>query len=633
MKRKKGALRVVAATAFCLLAAAAWAFPGQKELARPTATIISIEHSPTDTAAVEYIKNNIQFGLYAWLSFSVTHVDPVLAWGLGAAEADAGIQSFKTSVDSYIAAAKAAGVRFHLVICSGLARGLWIYEAAKQEDVRNCQWYNDNDIASAAQAAQPGYLNQYVFATFSRYAVKMRRNLSAKSRAAMAFIKKRMDEEPDTLAAVSGWGEAEMNFNRIDYAQAYPTYFCDYSPFAVMEFKDWIRHTLIYDDRFSKLFPGQGYAAGGARYQGADGLANFNADFGTSFATWDLKYYNWQVGDWDGGAIPIGSYVQGGMMPDSGPHYIPGGFDPPRRIMPGDKFWDLWNLFRETMVRNLLLDLAYDAQKAGLDPEKWFTHQIPGDYLFGTNPASEPKNTRYYTSASPFWTADVRPYGGVGATVYDVKFPGWFARTSQYFVPAAEALGARWAVLEYDAESYPQGYGVAQSSVAVILEQYNRIYSGGPSLINFWRWVDWKGESQIYGTNKEAALRAFVEGIRDSPVGAFSRDMATPPGVEELAADPDRAAGGGVRLTWSERIWPDAPWKWSDWGGFGGFEIYRGGKREFESRADNMIGRTRESEFLDRTAVQGEVYYYKIRAVNARREPGPLSREAAIPFQ
>jgi hypothetical protein len=490
-------------------------------------TIISIEHDPRDTGAVEYIKSTIPFGPYTWLSFSVTHYDPSLAWNSDWSQADTGIQSYKDLANALIAASKAAGVRCHLVFCSGLARGLWVYNEAKREDVRNAQWYNDNNIASNTQIATPGYMDNYVFGTFSRYALKMRRNLAAKSKATMDFLKKRMDEEPNVLVAVSGWGEAEMNFNRMG-SGTYPDFFCDYSPFAVLEFRDWIKNEGMYGPN-AVSNPGGGYTAGGARYQGANGLANFNADFGTDFSSWDLKYYNWSLGDGEGGAIPIGEYVQGGMMPTSGARYIAGGFDPPRQMVPGNRFWDLWNLFRETMVRNLLLDLGYWADKAGIDPDRWYSHQIPADYLFGTRPAIEPKNTRYYSSASPFWTADVRPFGSIGATIYDVKFPGWFARTSEYLPAAAAALGGRWAVMEYDAEVYPQGLGVGPSSSDYILNQYLRVFSQGPSLINFWRWTDTTGESQIRGTSKETALREFVRRIGGTPRTAVSDASLWPP--------------------------------------------------------------------------------------------------------
>jgi len=623
----------VIATVAILFAAAAGTVQAQ-ELPKPTlynSTIVSIEHVPTDGTAVEFIKANFSFGLYAWLSFSVTHLAPSLDWYSDWSQADAGIQSFKDSANAYIAAAKAAGVRFHLVACSGLARSLWVYTAAKTEDIRNGQWYNDNNLASAEQAGAGDFLGQSVFSTFSRYALKLRRNLAAKGRAMMAFLKQRLDEEPDTLAAVSAWGEAEFNYKRLaeGLINGYPKFFCDYSPFAVLEFRDWIQHGGLYDDA-AGTYAGQGYSGGGAKYAGTAGLAQFNADFGQSFTSWDLRYYNWSLADGEtAGAIPAADYVQDGMMPVSGAHYIAGGFDPPRAVQPGNVFWDLWNIFREKMVRNLLLDLGGWADEAGIDPDRWFTHQISGDYLFGTSPASEPKNERYYSSASPFWTADVRPFGSVGTTVYDVKFDGWFARTSQNLLPAAAELGARWAMMEYDAEAYPQGLGISQSTSDVILAQYLRAYSYRPSLINFWRWVDGTGESQIQGMNKETALRELIRRIRDKGGSTNLAVVYTPPKVVGLTAE-YVPIDGGVRTQVDGLIWTGETWKWKTWGDFSRFRVYRGGEANFVADEAHYLGQTSDYAYLDTTALALNLYYYRWQAVNANGVAGPLSDAVAI---
>jgi len=223
---------------------------------------------------------------------------------------------------------------------------------------------------------------------------------------------------------------------------------------------------------------------GGAKYQGAQGLSQFNADFGAAFSSWDLKYFNWSLADDydqnpvddvnnDPNRIPWASYSHGNMMPVSGPSYVPGGFDPPRTMTIGNKFYDLWNLFRETMVANFVKDMARWASEAGYPADRWYSHQIPADYLFGSSPSSPVKNERYYSSASPMWTANVQPYGSAGATIYDVKFYSsyyqayWFARTSQYAVPAISAMSPNWAVMEFDPESYSDP-GIAQSEVPPI---------------------------------------------------------------------------------------------------------------------------------------------------------------------
>jgi len=614
-----------------------------EELPKPSVTntvIISIEHNPADTAAVDYIKSTIPFGLYAQLSFSVTHVAPDLAWVSDWNQAGSGISAFKATVDSYIAAAQSKGVKLHLVVCSGLARNLGIYAQAKIEDIRNAQWFNDNNLGTAGQVSSPGAMSDEIFGTLSRYARKLRANLGAKARAAFAFLKQRMDENPDTLIAVSGWGEAELSWKRINNAASIQDWFCDYSPFAVMEFRDWITHEGLYDDD-NGTYQGLAWADGGAKYRGASGLAAFNAEFGTAFTTWQLKYFNWSLNDaWDSTPedgsnpdhrrIPFSSYVQGGMMPAAAT--IPGGFDPPRTMQPGNAFWDLWNAFREAMVSNFVRDAARWASEEGIPPEKWFSHQIPADYLFGTTPANPPLNARYYTSASPLWTADIGSWGSVGATVYDVKFPGWFARTTEYVLPEIASMAEIWAVMEYDPETYPIGMNVPQSSADEILDQYLKVYNYGPAMINFWRWWDATGEHRISGMNKETALRNFVGLIRDR---ARSQDLTVvydPPKVNGAAAVLS-ADGKTAGITIPSRIWEDDPHTWKEWGDFDHFEVYRYIAAAQAENQGTLVAETSgytvgglEAGITVRTMRPRIVpFYFRVRAVNSRGIAGPFS--------
>jgi hypothetical protein len=627
-----------------------------QELPKPgvnNALVVSIEHGVQDSTEVDYIKNNFNFGLYAWLSFSHTTLTPSLAWHSDWADASNGIQAFKDSVNALIEAAKAKGVRIHIVITSGLARRLLVYHEAKDEDVRNAQWYNDNNIASDTQILDAGVMDKYVFGTLSRYARKVRDNLEAKMRAVVAFLKQRMTEEPGTLLAVSALGEAELNYLRIDQTKSIQDFFCDYSPFAVLEFRDWIQRAGLYDDAIGK-YKGQGYSQGGIKYQGAGGLAQFNADFGTSFTTWDLRCFNWTLADDydlipqdyvnnDPHRIPFASYVQGGMRPAAGANYIAGGFDPPRVMQPEYPFYDLWNLFRESMVGNFVLDAAKWARDAGIPADRWYSHQIPADYLFGSSPSNP--NPRFYSSASPIRTANIVPYGTVGATIYDVKFPTWFARTTQNVYPIISVMSANWAMLEYDAEVYPQdpGWTIPQSDPGFILDQYLRAYSYSPRLINFWRWIDASGESQIKGMNKETALRNFVQRIRDKARNPDLTVVYTPPKVVGLSgqymtalAAPGPAAGNvtalaaGIKTQVTGKIWATETWDWKTWGDFSYFEVYRGNASGFAADDAHYLGRTTEYFYNDASAVYGNLYSYRWRAVNSAGVRGPLSDELQV---
>ncbi|UCH95126.1 MAG: hypothetical protein JSV88_33435, partial [Candidatus Aminicenantes bacterium] len=430
-----------------------------EELPKPSydnSIIISFSGQlPTPPSSeVEYIKSQFGNGLYVPLTFSsfwAVNMD----WHINPSNADNGIQSFKNSIDSLIEKAKSYGVWIHLVINYGLSRKVGLYKAAKEEDIRNAQWFNDNNLASQTQlgSSLASSVNECVFTTFSRYARKLRNHLEAKVRAAFDYLKQEQDENPEVHIIVSTPGEAEFNSLRQTPLPPLQEFFCDYSPFAVLEFRDWIKHKGLYGT--GGKYEGEGYANGGSRYQGSNGLQNFNQDFGTDFTTWDLKYYNWNLSNPldtnytdttnpDPNIIPIADYTFDGMMPTSGANFTAGGFDPPRVMLEKgqDPFWDLWQNFRETMVYHMVKDIAAIARESDFNKDHYYTHQIPADYLWGTNPDDPniPPNARYYSSASPLWTANAYNDTGMGVTMYDINFITHYARTSQYILPVISSM-------------------------------------------------------------------------------------------------------------------------------------------------------------------------------------------------
>lgn len=648
-----------------------------EELPIPTyqnSLIISIEHSLFDSSELDYIKNNFNFGLYTWLSFSRTHIDPILDWHsdwsiaadtlqariawdkefISASQNNQEIQDFKDSVNALIAAAKQKDVMLHLVLCSGLSRGLYIYKDAKLEDIRNCQWYNDNLLAENDPTLSPSDFDNYVYGTLSRYARKMRANLEAKAKAALVFLKQTIEENPNVFSALSGWGEAELNDKRINHLKTIQDNFGDYSPFAVMEFRDWICHTGMYGPITGK-YNGEGYYLGGAKYQGPDGLSLFNKVFETNFTTWDLKHYNWNLeDDWDQNPsdyinndpnrIPSTSYSHGNMLSAVGIDVIEGGFDPPRVMgypegFPGhNDFWDLWNLFRETMVQNFVKDVAKWAGEANIPKEKWYSHQIPADYLWGSNPDFLFKNARYYTSASPMWTANTAPFGSMGVTMFDIKYSTGIVRTTEYALTDVSKMASNWAAMEYDAESYPSGMELNQSSPKFILDQYLRLYDYNVHLINFWRWWDETGEHRIKGTNKETALQNFVQKVRDKARGDIN-NVFSPPKVIGFSGNYAPSAGvsriaikttGSMQMIISGKIWSGQKWNWKDWGDFSRFEIYRSNRPNFTPSAQNFLATTTEYSFADTTIEAKKAYFYKIKAVNSEGKAGPPSDEIML---
>ena len=622
---------------------------GAQELPKPTfsnSLIIAIEDGGFDQGVTDYLKANFNFGLYARLSISCNHIPPVLPWHSDWTNAINNITG-KTTLASLVTAVKSSNVGLHVVFCSGLARSLFAYNEAKQEDIRNGQWYNDNKIASDSQMSKTDLLDTYVFGTLSRYARKLRANHEAKGKAMLTYLAQTMAANPNTIITASGWGEAELNFRRMNDGGTIFT--CDYSPFAVMEFRDWIQHTGMYDDATGK-FKGEGYAggvtAGGTpKYLGSSGLALFNADFGTAFTDWRLRYFDWNLGDdydtnpqdsinADPHRIPLTSYVHGGMMPTSGASFIAGGFDPPRVRADGNPFSDLWKLFRHTMLRNFVKEFSIWASQAGISPDKVYSHQIPADYLFGNNPSTSANIDRFITSASSLWTANNVPLGSMGVTTFDIKFgDNWFVRTSDYLIPDLSAQSPNWGIMEYDAETYPNGFNVPQSLPADILAQYLRAYAYNIHVINFYRWRD-DPEHAIKGTNKEIALRDFVARTRDKARSPNLGIVFAPPKVIGVTAANGTSSGGGafpvVNVQTTGKIWTGESWNWKDWGDFNLFKVYRGFTAAFTADDSSYIGLATGYTYVDQVIPPGSTLYYKMRAVNQAGVAGPASDAASV---
>jgi len=644
-----------------------------EELPKPTydnSIMFSWTHdfSADDQSEMDYVKSQFGNGLYAPLMYSKFY-SIAMDWKVNPASSSSNITGFKAKIDSLTAYAKKNGIGLHLTLNYGMARVVTYYNDAKIEDIRNAQWYNDNNISSSSQQrsatdsaqwkadlhgfdqfsldhtgqeslstplAGTSVINKYVFTTLSRYARKLRAHLSGKVSAGFAYLKQVQDANPTVHIVVSAPGESELNSLRLN-AGPIQDYFCDYSPFAVMEFRDWITHEGLYAP--GQPYDGQGYSGGGSKYQGASGLSKFNSDFGTSFSTWNLKYFNWSLSDAvdtdytdssnpDPNIIPVSQYVYNGMKPASGGNYISNGFDPPRTMVTlgTDAYFDLWFSFREHLVYHYVKDMTDLARASGFNKEKYYTHQIPGDYLFGTrpnDPAIPTLNNRYYSSASPMWTADQYSDNGMGITLYDIKYPTWFARTSLYGIDGASSMSDNWAALEYHPEVIPIGVGSTISDVATIYNQMVRLYNGAPHVISFFKWVDSTDETSEYrykGNNRETAAKQFFTAIRDiarQPMGT----VFTPKQVEGFTG---YYGAGAVNLSWSEKIWSDLAYEWSHWGHFKEFAVYRGYTSDFTADSSSKITSTTSNSFKDYGMTYGTTVYYKIAAINTNGSVGPM---------
>jgi hypothetical protein len=646
-----------------------------QELPRPgydNSLIFSFTYSlqRDSPSEVEYIKSQFGNGLYAPLFFS-SFLSLNMDWYTNPANADNRIQSFKNTIDKLVQKAKSYGVGIHIVITYGLSRGVTLYSSAKEEDIRNAQWFNDNNLADQAQLSStsemdlylhddirniidfrpidyiknpgtndvPGMstplassVNSAVLTTFSRYARKLRNHLEAKVGAAFEYLKQKQDENPNVHIVVSTPGEAEFNARPGKTFPPLVDYFCDYSPCAVLEFRDWIKHEGLYGS--GKKYQGEGYAYGGSRYRGANGLQNFNLDFGTNFSTWDLKYYHWSLSDPvdtnytdtlnpDPNIIPITQYTFGSMMPESGPNYTAGGFDPPRVMLKigEDSFWDLWQTFRETMVHHLVKDIAFIARKSGFKKDHYYTHQIPADYLFGSNPNDPniPANSRYYSSASPLWTANAYSDIGVGVTMYDIHFTTHYVRTSQYILPVISSMSNNWGAMEYSPEILPNQDLNLINTVENIYRQIKRLYDYNVHFINFFQW---QGELtyQFKGNNRELAAKQFFDTVKDKARQSITT-VFTPKEVENFTGQYNHT-NKSINLSWSAKIWTDLNHQWKDWGDFKKFVIYRGYTGDFQCNSSSEIARVMSYSYKDTGFLIADTVYYKIAALNVNGKKG-----------
>jgi hypothetical protein len=224
-------------------------------------------------------------------------------------------------------------------------------------------------------------------------------------------IREVMNEFPGVITVVNPVIEEELAIAAASLKENADAWLADYSPFAVAEFRDWLRHTGAYDADGGK-FAGEGApeAITGAPVEirgkrrspfyddatpeDAHGSGvSFNAKFGTHFTTWKLRYW-----DLEGSPAAI-TDAAFDPTPESGAGSEPGGFDAPRRRQPGEAFWRAWSWdpadqggkfppgypreaafgFRQVEVANFVRDACAAVALQGIERECIFAHQIPGE--------------------------------------------------------------------------------------------------------------------------------------------------------------------------------------------------------------------------------------------------------------
>ena len=476
----------------------------------------------TWASEIEQLRSRLGEGAYVKLGFTIYIAVSMDVWNVDPGDLPAiraALASTVAQIDAAIARARTNGIPVCLAMLTALrSRTDPAQLASEAEDIRTMQWYSDNQLASG-------------WWTHSRYARKQRALQEAYIRELGRILADRMRQYPETLIAATGDGEVELSYDRA------PDFYADYSPFAVAEFRDWIRHGGLYAT--GGALAGQGHELG-LRYAGdqspaidtnADGHT-LNGDLGTSFQTWNLLHFNWSLADaysaGDPGAIPLAQYQNGSWL--KLPGGAGGGFDAPRVPNRGNPWWELWMLFKQRMIWRHNQEFAKwittspDASGFVVPRERWYSYQIPADYLFNGSPDNP--NERFFSSASPWWSADVSPYGSLGITSFNVDFGGGnVARTLINVVPRIAERGLRWGVVEWHPGAPPDTTSSVSPSLDLYRSEMALIEQYRPSLLVPFAWGD--PLYRIQDTGFETALREMIGRIKDQPPGIVGAGPST----------------------------------------------------------------------------------------------------------
>ena len=371
------------------------------------------------------------------------------------------------------------------------------------QDLRTYQWrmngtnwqgyYTGTNNGGGLEIAED--TRDHLVPTASRYADLVESTFAAETHRDAKEMITVMQKYPGCVVVLNGVIEEEF---AVASAQQSDAYLGDFSPFAVTEFRDWLRHTGKYDA--AGPFGGQGAPAaitgayvdigGKMRSPFADDPSpadahgtgsSFNQTFGTSFTTWSLRH-------WDTTAFPAAiTSSTFNPSPESGSGFTAGGFDAPR-IRDGSAYWKAWSWdyddrgnmyppghpsqpawgFRQNEIHHWVLDQFAIMVAEGLPPELMFPHQIPGERLGSFTGGS----SRLRSSASPVWTGFIPWNGNVGITLFNG--PMSYDTIKQYtdLVPGSRNWGIfEWHPLPNAAPQDQKLYDTAKSHLAAYYDE------------------------------------------------------------------------------------------------------------------------------------------------------------------
>lgn len=466
------------------------------------------------------------------------------------------------------------------------------FRAVAANDLRLFQWRKDgNDwkgsFTSTGTVEVPEDQRDYKIPTPSRYATPLREYNALQVVAWAESVKKLMTDFPGVVTCINGPIEEELAIGGMNN----PDKLADYSPFAITEFRDWLRHSGLYDassgkfasEGASKLLIGDFINLNGTmRSQFYDDPTpdvsngtgvSFNQFFGTNFSTWSLRY--WDL-DMYTDAI---TDVNFDCTPESGAGFCSGGFDAPRILDPSSKFWRVWSYdipdqggvypagnpgtpafgFRQNLTHNMVRDLFELIASAGLPREIMYAHQIPGEALANFT-GQAPRNR---SSASTIWSGLLEKSKTVGITRFGDINP---ALMTQY--------ANDWGIFEW--HTAPNADPGTQALYTASINALNNYYQHNVHyLFPGWWSVIAPDNNSIFPLNDSRfadAIKDFMTAREEVPYNqqGTTHDY-TPPKVLGITGFIDEAKILNVK--WSERIWLDLLQKWNDWSQFANFEV------------------------------------------------------------
>ena len=511
------------------------------------------------------------------------------------------------------------------------------YRKIADKDLRLYQWRMDGEdwkgaFTTSGTLEVPEDQRDYKIPTPSRLAAPLRAYNAAKAASWADGVLDLMADYPGVVVCINGPIEEELAIG----GHSNTLKLADYSPYAITEFRDWLRHTGIYDDT-DGTFAGEGATEhvigelvdfnGTLRSQFYDDPTpdesngtgtSFNEFFGRQFSTWSLRYWDLQL-------FPDPITDPGfDCSPELGPGHTQGGFDAPRVMNVRDRFWEAWTYdipdqggkypdgnpgnpgygFRQNLVRNFVRDMFEVLAEAGLPGEMMYAHQIPGEALGNFTGAGG----RNRSSASTIWTGYLEKSGTVGITRFGDIDP---ALVTQY--------APDWGIFEW--HTLPNPHLQFGDLYATSMNHMNKFYAAHCHIL-FPGW--WKDEApapdETFPLNDSKFAQAigdFMQAREEKPYRGWDDVLDfIPPEVNGVTAE---ISDTGMLVSWDDHLWPDLVPRWHEWDGFGGFEIglSRDGLSWFSP--DTV------SEYQALLSHTDTVYQVRVRAHSTLHTPGPWS--------